>query len=53
MEESDIPIEYLLQLEYLHDEWLMNNPRTVFLDGERRWTAEEIHEQVEATLTER
>ncbi|MBN1992455.1 MAG: deoxynucleoside kinase [Anaerolineae bacterium] len=41
-EESGISLEYLAQLERLHDEWLLDNPKTVVLDGERRWTTEEV-----------
>jgi thymidylate kinase len=41
-EESNISLEYLLQLERLHDEWLLDNPKTIVLDGERRWTTEEV-----------
>jgi deoxyadenosine/deoxycytidine kinase len=51
MEESGIPLEYLFQLESLHDEWLLDNPRTILLDGEQRWSAKEIHEKVEAALS--
>jgi deoxyadenosine/deoxycytidine kinase len=41
-EESGITLEYLLQLERLHDDWLLDNPKGVVLDGERRWSATEI-----------
>ncbi|MBN1978349.1 MAG: deoxynucleoside kinase [Anaerolineae bacterium] len=51
MEESGIPLDYLLQLENLHDEWLLDNPRTVLLDGEQRWNAEEIRAKVDETLS--
>lgn len=43
-EESTIPLEYLRDLEALHDEWLLDNPLTVVLDGCRQWTAQEIYE---------
>jgi len=49
-EESGIPLEYLLQLESLHDEWLLDNPRAVVLDGERRWGMEEILAEVNARV---
>lgn len=41
-EEDGLPIDYLIQLEELHDEWLLNNPRALVLDGTRRWTPEEL-----------
>jgi len=47
-EESGITLEYLLQLERLHDRWLLDHPRAVVLDGERRWTAAEILAEIEA-----
>jgi deoxyadenosine/deoxycytidine kinase len=41
-EESHISLDYLLQLERLHDEWLLDNPKTIVLNGEHRWSAEEV-----------
>ena len=41
-EESGIPLEYLRQLEKLHDEWLLEHPRVIILDGTRQWAASEI-----------
>ncbi len=41
-EESEIPLEYLRQLEALHDEWLLEHPRAVILDGTRQWRADEV-----------
>jgi deoxyadenosine/deoxycytidine kinase len=43
-EEGAIQIEYLEQLEALHDGWLLEHPRAVILDGGRQWTPEEILE---------
>lgn len=42
-EETGIAMDYLLQLEGLHDEWLLDEPNVLVLDGKRRWTAEELH----------
>jgi deoxyadenosine/deoxycytidine kinase len=49
-EESSISLEYLLQLERLHDEWLLDNPKTIVLDGERRWTTEEILAELKVVI---
>ncbi|MBN1640701.1 MAG: deoxynucleoside kinase [Anaerolineae bacterium] len=43
-EESGITLEYLAQLERLHDDWLLGHPRAVLLDGKARWTPEAIYE---------
>jgi len=45
-EESSIPIEYLRDLEVLHDEWLLDNPKAIVLDGCRQWTAREIYDHL-------
>ena len=44
-----IPIDYLLQLEGLHDQWLLNNPKTIVLDGEHQWQAQEIFTEIGVT----
>ena len=49
-EESGIGLEYLLQLEERHDEWLLNDPKTIVLDGARRWTAGEIEQKIQKKL---
>jgi deoxyadenosine/deoxycytidine kinase len=41
-EESGVSLEYLRQLETLHDEWLLQHPHAVVLDGTRAWTADEV-----------
>jgi len=43
-EESTIPVEYLRDLEVLHDEWLTDNPKAVMIDGCKQWTAREIYD---------
>jgi deoxyadenosine/deoxycytidine kinase len=43
-EESEVSVEYLRNLEVLHDEWLLDNPRALTLDGSRDWRAEEVWE---------
>jgi deoxyadenosine/deoxycytidine kinase len=50
VEESGIELDYLLQLEKLHDEWLLDggDSRVVVLDGERRWSTPEILTEIEA-----
>ncbi len=42
VEETGIPVEYLIQLEQLHDDWLLNDPKTIVLNGEKRWNTEDI-----------
>ena len=42
-EETSIPIEYLRDLEVLHDEWLIDNPKAIVIDGCKQWTAREIY----------
>lgn len=46
-EEDSISLEYLQQLEQVHDEWLLGHPQTILLDGERHWSAEEILAKIE------
>jgi len=43
-EEATIPLEYLKDLEILHDDWLLHNPRALVIDGCRQWQAEEIRD---------
>jgi len=44
IEENDaIPLEYLKQLEKLHDEWLLHNPGAIVLDGEKSWDMRKIN----------
>jgi deoxyadenosine/deoxycytidine kinase len=50
-EESGLSLDYLLQLQGLHDEWLLKEPRAVLLDGEHRWTADEILALIESMLS--
>lgn len=49
-EEKGIPLEYLLQLERLHDEWLLKEPRAIVLDGNRRWSTEDLAALIEPRL---
>jgi deoxyadenosine/deoxycytidine kinase len=41
-EEAGVSLEYLQQLESLHDQWLLEHPRAVTLDGSKSWSAEEV-----------
>ena len=41
-EEQQMPLDYLKNLEDLHDEWLMDHPDVIHIDGTRRWSAQEI-----------
>jgi len=43
-EETTIPLEYLRDLETLHDEWLMENPNAIIIDGCRQWEAREVYD---------
>lgn len=46
-EEAGIALDYLQQLEALHDQWLCHRPGAFTLDGTRRWTAEEVLKLIE------
>jgi len=51
-EENTIPIEYLKDLEVLHDEWLTDNPKAVMIDGTKQWSARDIYDVLkEADVT--
>ena len=52
VEESGITLEYLLQLEGLHDEWLLNDDdsRVAVLDGERRWSTDKVLAEIDAAV---
>jgi deoxyadenosine/deoxycytidine kinase len=50
-EETGITLDYLLQLEALHDEWLLEDPRAVVLDGSRRWSLAEMLAEIEPLLS--
>ena len=52
-EEAGIALEYLQQLEELHDKWLLDHPRAVVLDGTKRWTVQEISEATKHLWEER
>lgn len=41
-EETQISLDYLKRLEDLHDEWLLDHPDAIVLDGTRRWEVPEI-----------
>lgn len=49
-EESGITLDYLRQLEMLHDEWLLDNPRALVLNGENRWKAEDVLAEIGAVV---
>lgn len=55
VEESGITLEYLLQLERLHDEWLLDgdDSRVVVLDGEHRWSVDEVLVEIDAVCDQR
>jgi len=52
-EESGIMLEYLLQLEGLHDEWLLDNPKLLLIDGEHRWSVAELQAEMSPILSSR
>ena len=49
-EETGIPLEYLKDLEELHDEWLLDNPKAIVLDGQNHWSAEAVSDQILAAV---
>jgi deoxyadenosine/deoxycytidine kinase len=42
-EEQAVPLDYLKQLEDLHDEWLLEHDNVVVLDGTKRWNVSELN----------
>lgn len=44
-EEVGIELDYLKQLESLHDAWLLDHPQAVVLDGTKHWTADDVYEK--------
>jgi len=49
-EEDKIPLEYLKDLEVLHDEWLQGNPLVLILDGEASWSPHVIEKILRASF---
>jgi deoxyadenosine/deoxycytidine kinase len=49
-EEQQIPLDYLKRLEDLHDEWLLEHPDAIVLDGTQRWDGPAIQKQVNEVL---
>ncbi|MCF7808715.1 MAG: deoxynucleoside kinase [Candidatus Marinimicrobia bacterium] len=45
-EEQEMPLDYLKRLEDLHDEWLLDHPDAIVLDGTRYWTVAEVEERL-------
>jgi deoxyadenosine/deoxycytidine kinase len=45
-EEQEMSLDYLKRLEQLHDEWLMDHPQAIVLDGTRRWEVSEVEDLI-------
>ncbi|MCO5182884.1 MAG: deoxynucleoside kinase [Anaerolineae bacterium] len=45
-EEAGIPLSYLQELETLHDEWLLHNPKAIVLNGNQHWSVADIMAQL-------
>lgn len=45
-EETGVTLDYLRELGQRHDEWLLERPDVVVLDGLHRWTADEISHEL-------
>ncbi|UCF10799.1 MAG: deoxynucleoside kinase [Candidatus Bipolaricaulota bacterium] len=43
-EEDAIPLDYLQSLERLHDEWLLDHPQAIVVDGTQQWSAEAVRD---------
>ena len=41
-EETGVTLDYLRELGQRHDDWLLDRPDVIVLDGLRRWTADKI-----------
>jgi deoxyadenosine/deoxycytidine kinase len=49
-EETGVTLAYLHELGQRHDDWLLDQPGVIVLDGMRRWTAAEIQTQLQASI---
>ncbi|MFC1960152.1 deoxynucleoside kinase [Chloroflexota bacterium] len=47
-EETGVTLAYLEELEARHDEWLLDHPAVIVLNGLQHWTAAEIAAQIQA-----
>lgn len=50
-EEGGVTLDYLRQLEALHDEWLLTWSHVVVIDGTRRWSAQAIWDMIGKEVT--
>ncbi len=46
-EEAGVSLDYLAQLEARHDEWLLDNPGVLVLDGSHHWMPDEVRRRLD------